>query len=947
MAHDSLRWLGLLAVAAVMALPGSVGLRGPSPSPRAAPEQDVTSLEAMDGSPAASSSSTPATIGVLATLLSYNNSLLPRNVTAPGCSSPLSAAYDSGRGEIFVLCGGTDEAIGLDQVVILSAATDSVVGTVSSGVGAADVVYDSGRGEVYVSGAGRFVSAINDTSDTSVARIEVGVFPLGLAYDPAQGEIFVANDGSNTVSVINDTNNTVIATIPLGFSPEAVAYAAHSNEVFASGYTPSQLGEVSEINASSNAVNTTVQVGRDPDAEVYDGGVNDVFVGNFVSANVSVVSASTNSVVATVPIGADPEFLSYDAGRGEILVVGQSPSGFGSNLSVIADANDSVVATVPLEPLSSGVTYDASANEYFVVDAGDETVQAYSDVTNTPVATAIVGGFLLGAAYDAGRGEVFISDDGGEAGNGSVLVLSQTTDQVLDRIAVGAGPQGLAYDSGTGEVFVADAASHGTVSVISDSNNSVVATVAVGSEPVAVAYDPVDGKVFVADENSSNVSVISDTNDSVVGTIALGSPAPQALAYDNRTDQVFVAAGGNLSVIDAATDSIAATVPVGGNASAVACDPRNGEIFVANSGSGSVDIVSDVNDALVATMPDPNFQASDTYEGIAIDTSTDEVLVTTRSTPLVSVFSETAVRFEGTVTVAGASPSPGYPTPWGIAFDPQNGRTYVADSYSGEVSVLAPFYPLTFSSQGLPPGSSWQVSAGTFLHGVASNVTVGAHGRILFDAAVGPLDFSIAPPAGYGVSRVTGPSDPSQGAVTVNGSTTVAVSFRKLETLTFNETGLPPGTGWGVEITSSYSHGGPPAQNLTGTGSSISFSVVEGSWKYQISPISTNYRSIPVRGSVTVGARAASRAVRFQLVAEELILQEQGLAPGDNWTVSLTGTRNLTITEPAGTPITLELTNGSYYLTVEPSSGKVPSLRSQSLEIVAPHRALGFTIEFT
>ena len=98
-------------------------------------------------------------------------------------------------------------------------------------------------------------------------------------------------------------------------------------------------------------------------------------------------------------------------------------------------------------------------------------------------------------------------------------------------VPVGSGPEWVAYDSGKGEVFVPNNGD-GTVSVISDSTDTVVATVTVGQYPVGIAYDASMGEIFVTNSGANSVSIISDSTNQVVATIPVGS-GPEGAAYDS------------------------------------------------------------------------------------------------------------------------------------------------------------------------------------------------------------------------------------------------------------------------------------------------------------------------------------------------------------------------------------------------------------------------------
>src|SRR5947199_1705221 len=95
----------------------------------------------------------------------------------------------------------------------------------------------------------------------------------------------------------------------------------------------------------------------------------------------------------------------------------------------------------------------------------------------------------------------------------SLVVPLARAETVVATVPVGSVPEGVAYDSAKGEVFVTNLVD-GTVSVISDSTNAIVATVTVGSSPIGVAYDSAKGEVFVTNDRDNTVSVITISTNS-------------------------------------------------------------------------------------------------------------------------------------------------------------------------------------------------------------------------------------------------------------------------------------------------------------------------------------------------------------------------------------------------------------------------------------------------
>jgi YVTN family beta-propeller protein len=362
---------------------------------------------------------------------------------------------------------------GASNVSVISDSTNTVVATAAVGLGPVAMAYDSGKGEVFVvnivetSGTplGN-VSVISDASNTVVATVPVGVNPIAAAYDSGKGEVFVANSGSNNVSVISDATNTVMATVPVGSSPDYMVYDAGKGDIFVEN---SNSHNVSVISDANDKVVATVAIGAYLGYMAYDSGIGEIFLTTEPFSarshgNVSVISDSTYKVVATVAVGAIPGPLAYDSMMAEVFVA----NGGSANVSVISDSTNTVVATVAVGPTPSFMAYDSAKSEVFVVDAGIYSnfygnVSVVSDVSNTVMETVAVGTGPIAIAFDSGKGEVFVVN---ELSN-NVSVISDATNTVKATVSVGFYPVAVAYGSSSATGTTTNA---GVVEAFSGSN---------------------------------------------------------------------------------------------------------------------------------------------------------------------------------------------------------------------------------------------------------------------------------------------------------------------------------------------------------------------------------------------------------------------------------------------------------------------------------------------
>jgi YVTN family beta-propeller protein len=167
--------------------------------------------------------------------------------------------------------------------------------------------------------------------------------------------------------------------------------------------------------------------------------------------------------------------------------------------------------------------------------------------------------------------------------------------------AVGS-PSSIAYDSGKGEIYVVNSypntSGYGTVSVISDSNNTVLESITVGGYPIYAAYDSAKGEIFVTNSQDNFISVISDSTHAVVASVTF--PFNEAygswgIAYDSADGQVFVATQrGTVYVLSDSLNALVETAPLGSNFNShcIAYDVAKKEMFVTNNGNGTVSVLS-------------------------------------------------------------------------------------------------------------------------------------------------------------------------------------------------------------------------------------------------------------------------------------------------------------------------------------------------------------------
>src|SRR6266581_4652435 len=226
------------------------------------------------------------------------------------------------------------------------------------------------------------------------------------------------------------------------------------------------------------------------------------------------------------------------------------------------------------------------------------------------------------------------------------------------------------------------------MAVIDLSTATLVRTVGMGArsggtsitgDNLGIVYDPANGHLYVTNytysSSGGDVAVIDAATQRIVASIPLGSPT--GITYDGANGHVYVALSysNSVAVIDGATDRLIGTVPTGFGPQRIAYDSGNGDLYVTNGGSGSVTVIDGSTDQAIANiLLGPGARPS----GIAYDSANGHLYVT--NGPNVTVIDGATDRIVGNIPVGLG--------PLSIAYDGANGRLYVSAWQSSNMSVI-------------------------------------------------------------------------------------------------------------------------------------------------------------------------------------------------------------------------------------------------------------------
>jgi len=254
----------------------------------------------------------------------------------------------------------------------------------------------------------------------------------------------------------------------------------------------------------------------------------------------AIIDLEESRLVATVPLGADPQGVAVNPSTGRVYV---ALSGGGS-LSVVDGLEGRVLAAVTGLKRPRGVAVNPKTNRVYVTDTGADRLAVIDGTSNEMLVSLPVGSYPDAIAVDPEANRIHMAN----AGDGSLWILDGTDHELIGSVQVTEGPLlGMAVNQDTGYVYIVHALVPGrhSLTVIDGQRGEVVATLAGDySRPLGAAYtvtvDERTNRLYLAAEGE--LLVINGESHDLVAIIPTGAIAYNfGLAVDQATGRVCVA----------------------------------------------------------------------------------------------------------------------------------------------------------------------------------------------------------------------------------------------------------------------------------------------------------------------------------------------------------------------------------------------------------------------
>ena len=569
---------------------------------------------------------------------------------APTADAPAALALDSGHQRIYVVQRGVYEDVNIapvqtltDRVSVLNETTGQVMATIPIGQGpngaGQGVAVDAALNRVFVGNAlDKTVSMIDGSTNSVTATVPISQPPAGIAVDSSLGKVFVA--GGNGITVLDANSGTVKDTIPLNAPAYSVTVDEGSHMVYvgASGGPPALIAINGQTDAVAGQLGLSLLYGLAPGIAYHNGVVYLPFssANTVVAIDVSSPASPKERFRIATP---SPHGVAVDPVTGQICVTSAT-----SNLVDVYDQNGGLLKSIGTRRLPVAVALDPVARKAYVADAESDSLTVVDADLLSVSDTWPLGNTPWGIVYDASQKRIYAANYITD----TVSVLDAATGAVIGNWYSGANPAYLALDEGLQRLYVANLTDK-TLSIIDTGSGGIEAALPLGGTPSAVAASPVSHRAYLTIKDKGVLTVVDGGGLTIAATVKVGN-GPSGVAVDDTAHLVYVAnqQDGSVSVINMDTNALASTfspqqgnvwgvsvdqalnylyltcppanigdfsglevlnaasgsfvgqMSTGSAAEQVISDPVSHEVFVSDSGDGTVRLINGNNGALTS-----------------------------------------------------------------------------------------------------------------------------------------------------------------------------------------------------------------------------------------------------------------------------------------------------------------------------------------------------------
>jgi len=283
---------------------------------------------------------------------------------------------------------------------------------------------------------------------------------------------------------------------------------------------------------------------------------------------------------------------------------------------VIDTATDTATTTLAVGSQAYGVAVSPSGRRLYVARCADDSVLVVDAVTLTPLATVAVGNCPWGVAVDPAGSRVYVTNQS----DNTLSVIDAGTNRVVTTVQTLQVPNALVVNPAGTRLYIA--CQIGVVSVVETTYYTRVAKLGLSITITGVALNPAGTRVYVTDGIDARLSVVDTELNARVANVYLGGSAdPIPIAVHPDGTRVYVGNSARVSVMDAGTNIVTATVFLSLRIRGLAAHPDGRRLYAAtgDDSQGNVSVVDTESNTVTHTIP---LESSAVPQGFAIGPET-------------------------------------------------------------------------------------------------------------------------------------------------------------------------------------------------------------------------------------------------------------------------------------------------------------------------------------
>ena len=230
------------------------------------------------------------------------------------------------------------------------------------------------------------------------------------------------------------------------------------------------------------------------------------------------------------------------------------------------------------------------------------TTRASMPETGGATATgAISVSYAFSSAVDEVRHRLYVTT---YSPSGVLSVFDTETGAPLGSRSITSSPASVEVNDATGYVYVMHQGAGDRVSVYS-SDLTLLTELPALTNPWGPAINSLTNRVYVANTFGGNVWVLDGATNTLITTIELAGDSTLGIAVDESRNLVYALDrySNELYVIDGATNTVLQTVPTGARPLSVAVDEPLGKVFVLNQDDSSFAVYDSDTMEVIAARP--------------------------------------------------------------------------------------------------------------------------------------------------------------------------------------------------------------------------------------------------------------------------------------------------------------------------------------------------------